>query len=861
MANNLKGLTIKIGADTTALNSALANVNKSTKNLQKELKQVDKLLKLDPGNTELLKQKQDILTQSIAETKQKLDTLREAEKQVQEQFERGEIGEEQYRALQREIVETEQKLESLEAEAKEFGSVSAQVAKATGEKFKEAGEKISGVGKNLSKGVTAPILAIGAASVAAFKEVDDALDIVVTKTGATGEAMDGLKESFNNVYKSVPVEASEVGNAIGELNTQFALTGTALEEATTAMIQFAQINGTDVTSATISAKQAIEAYGMEATDLDKVLDAVTVTAQATGVSVDKLFDAAVKGAPTIKALGLDFAQAVTILGGFEQKGIDSSKALTYLQKAQIALAKEGRTLGEGLGEVVTAIMNCETEADKLSLASEYFGTKGAVFMLDALERGALDFDNLGEAAANAAGTVSTTFEETLDPIDKATLILNNLKIAGAELAGSLMTALAPILEAIIEKVQKFTDWFTQLDEGTQQTIITIAGIVAAVGPLLVVIGSVMSAVGTIITMVPAIVTGITAVGTAINTALGPIGWIAMAIGAVVAVLITLWNTNEDFRNAVIAIWEGIKNFFVTTAETIKAVFVAAWEGIKAVWNGVVGFFTNIWEGIKAVFAVVAAVLSGDFGTAAQLIYKVFEPVISFFQGVWEKIKAVFANVGEHFRDIGARILEGIWNGISDKIAWLKSKVTGVVDKIKSWFTGPDALDERSPSHWAEKVGAYVDSGLAKGLLKNMGTIKKAATVVTGGVMKPLEMLDLPDLEKNLAYSVLAPGSVQPEASKTAATEAVTGAITTATYSTDDTAQQIADAVSAALQTGLATLADTLFAAMPKDVILQINAKQIARATWSAFEAEARSRNRLFAPTRGQVVRLVNGGGV
>lgn len=887
MANNLKGLTIKIGADTTALNTALSNVNKSTKNLQKELKQVDKLLKLDPGNTELLKQKQDILTQSIAETKQKLDTLREAEAQLQEQFEKGEIGEEQYRALQREIVETEQKLESLEKEAKEFGSVSAQVAKATGEKFKEVGDKISGAGKTLTAGVTAPIVGLGALAVKTAADFDSSMSQVQATMGIASDAtsklngetvntMSSLRELAKEMGASTAFSASECADAMNYL----ALAGYNTQEiydTLPTVLNLAAAGSIDLASASDMVTDAMSALGMETNEADKMVDQMAKTASSTNTSVAQLGEAILTIGATAKSIKGGTAELNTALGILANNGIKGAEGGTHLRNvilslqtptdaAYVAMTELGvavydaegdmRSLNDILGDLNTS-MDGMTSEEKANIISTIFNKTDLASVNALLSSTGETWDALQESITGSAGSAQQMADTQLDNLAGQITILKS-SLEG--LAISFGELLMPYIQQVVEKVQSAIEWFNGLDEGTKKLILTIAGIAAVVGPVLVVVGSVMSAVGTILTMVPAIVAGITAVGTAINTALGPIGWIALAIGAIVTVLITLWNTNEDFRNAVIGIWEGIKNFFIAVTEGIKTAFVMAWEGIKAVWNGVVGFFTNIWEGIKAVFAVVAAVLSGDFGTAVQLIKQVFEPVISFFTGIWERIKAVFANVGEHFRSVGAHILEGLWNGISDKIGWLKDRITGIIDRIKSWFTGKDGFDEASPSKWAKQVGEFVDLGLARGLLGNLDTIKKAATVVTGGVMKPLEMLDLPDLEKNLAYSVLAPSSTQ-ATPKTAATEAVTGAITSASYSSDDTAQQIADAVSAALQAGLATLADTLFAAMPKDVILQINAKQIARATWSAFEAEARSRNRLFAPTRGQVVRLVNGGGV
>ena len=256
MARNIKGITIEIGGNTQPLNRALEGVNKKSKDLQSELKQVDRLLKLDPKNTELIKQKQELLAQAVGNTKGKLDTLKEAEKQVQAQFEKGEVGEEQYRAIQREVVATEQNLKDLEGKLKDVNNKWKDV----GGKIDAVGKKMSDVGSGMTKGITAPIVAIGVAAIAAFNEVDAGMDTIVTKTGATGEALDDMNESFKEIYGSIPTDAQTVGDAIGEVNTQFALMGEELEEVSSLAIKFSEINGQDVTSSIIDSKAAMEAY-------------------------------------------------------------------------------------------------------------------------------------------------------------------------------------------------------------------------------------------------------------------------------------------------------------------------------------------------------------------------------------------------------------------------------------------------------------------------------------------------------------------------------------------------------------------------------------------------------------------------
>ena len=187
MARNIKGITIEIGGDTTKLQKALSGVDKSLKTTQNQLKDVNRLLKLDPKNTELLTQKQKALKDAIKGTEDRLKTLKEAEKQAADQLRNGSIGQEEYDALQREIIDTEQELKKLKDEQKSFGSVVGQQMKVAGDKISAFGDSVKAVGEGMTKYVTGPLLAIGGASIAAFKVVDDGYDTMIAKTGATGE--------------------------------------------------------------------------------------------------------------------------------------------------------------------------------------------------------------------------------------------------------------------------------------------------------------------------------------------------------------------------------------------------------------------------------------------------------------------------------------------------------------------------------------------------------------------------------------------------------------------------------------------------------------------------------------------------
>lgn len=676
MANNIKGITIELGANTTALSKALDGVNKQSQNIAKELKQVENGLKFSPKSTELLSQKQKLLGDQVGATKEKLDKLKSAQDQVKKQYEAGEIDEGQYRAFQREIVETESKLKRYEGQLKSVNKENnafSQKLEVAAEKLQKVGKKMQDIGANMSKKVTAPIMAGFAGSIVAFKEVDGALDTIVTKTGATGEAMQGFEASFRKVGKNIPAGLQKVGDAIGEINTQFGFTDEKLEKASEQMIKFSEINGQDVTTSTIASKGAIEAFGLSANDLGNVLDSVTKTAQGTGVSTDKLFDSVVKGAPQLKALGLDFSQATEVMGRFEQKGLDSSKALSYMSKAQVTFAKEGKTLSQGLEDLVGKIQNSKSETEQLTLASQYFGTKGATFMLDAIKRGALDFKGFEDASKNAEGAVSQTFEGTLDPIDKFKVAMNNVKIAGADVATTLQSTLAPMADKLVAKLQNFSEWFKNLSPQTQEMIVKIALMTAAIGPLLIIGGKIAAGIGSIITLfstvsgaIAVVTTGAAAatpaIGTlaAVFTALtGPVGIVIGVIAGLIAVGVLLYKN-----------WDTIKE---------KATQLGSWLGEK--WNGIKEKTAETWNNMKEKTSAVWGAMQnkvqehgggikGLIGLSMETYKNIWSNGFSYMDNITGgKLGNVLSNVGNKMSSIKDRIAnsgiakawDSIWN--------------------------------------------------------------------------------------------------------------------------------------------------------------------------------------------------------
>lgn len=586
-------------------------------------------------------------TEKLTAVKKKLENqLSLAEKRTEllrEQYEKSVEETGKYSAesekLYKKMLESETGQNKLEAaldetnEAlKEQGDVSIDTAKKL-QKIEEAGEKVSDVGKKMSIGVTAPIVAAGAAGLAAFSEVDEALDTIITKTGATGDVADSLATSFENVGSNTHLELQTVGEAIGEVNTQFGFMDKKLEDSTNYILQFAEINGTDVSQSAIYARQAIEAYDLSYDDLNKVLDVTTKTSQNTGQAVDSLFDSAIKGAPQIKQLGLSFGEGVTLMGQFEQAGIDGNAALSSLSKATVTYAKDGKSLSEGLGELQDKIMNASSETDAINAAAEVFGTKGGPRMADAIRRGTLNLEDLAKIADESQGAVGETFEATLDPIDKSNQAMNNAKLALADVGESVQISLLPFFEMAIDALKSFKGWWDSLDQGTKNWIITIAGIIAAVGPVLVVLGMLMSSVTKIATGIRVLQgawSGMTAL-----LAANPFVLVIAGIALLIAGLVLAYNKVEWFRNGVNAFFRGVSDVAVEVFN-----FMAGY--MSNIFGGIIQNFQNFFDAGKRIFTgfidFITGIFTGDWERAWNGVVNIFGGI---FDGIAAMAKAPF----------------------------------------------------------------------------------------------------------------------------------------------------------------------------------------------------------------------------
>lgn len=614
-AKTLKGITVEINGKTTGLANALKDVTKTSTALSSNLKEINKALKLDPGNTELLNEKQKILSESVAAARKELETLEGVQKQVSDQYANGDIDRGAWLEYQNKLQKAKQHLEDLEKAQKDFGTAAAQTIKEAGAKIEEYGGKASKVGETLTKNVTTPLTAAAAAGVAAFSAVDEGMDTIVTATGASGEALDGLVASYETIATSIPEELGDVASAVGEVNTRFHTTGEELEGQTTLFLQFAKITGGDVVSSVDSADKVLKTFGKTSDDASGLLGMVAKAAQDTGINAQGLMDDVLANSATFKELNFSLEESVNFMALLDENGVESGTALAGLKKAVVNLTDAGMSESEALQTVIDKIKNAGSETEALTIAQETFGTKGAAEMATAIREGRLSLDDLSASMADYSTVVTDTYNNTMDGVDGATTAANAAKIAMSTLGETISDMLAPIFQHLTQLLIDAKARFDTLDDGQKQAIVTIGLIVAAIGPALVIIGKVITAVGTITTGVGSLVgfVGGTAVplitGTVMPALSGlwalmlanPISIVIAAIAAIVAAFVLLWNKCEGFRNFWINLFSSVKSTVVDAKNNVLSTFDGIKNGISSRIEGAKNSVHNAIENIKGFF--------------------------------------------------------------------------------------------------------------------------------------------------------------------------------------------------------------------------------------------------------------------
>jgi len=651
-AGRIKGITIEIEGKTDKLVNSLKGVDKQLSTTKSALKDVNKLLKLDPSNTELLTQKQKALKKAVDDTSERLKQLRKAAENVTPE----DIGQDKYDALQREIAATEADLKDLKKQAEDFGSVGAQQAKIVGEKLQAIGGICQDVGKKLTTYVTLPLAALGGYSFKSYASFEDSIAKVGTIADETQVPLDELEGQIMELSNRSGVAAADIAEAVYGAMSAGQDTDKAVGFVETANM-LAKAGFTDSATATDVLTTALNAYGLSSEEAIDVSDKLITTQNLGKTTVGQLGASIGKVIPTAAMFNTDLDNISSAYVTLTKNGIGTAESTTYLNGMLNELGKSGTTVseivrkrtGKSFSELmedgwdlsdVMGVLQEESEETGSSVA-DMFGSQEASKAAAVIMQHSEDFKGAMSSMEGAAGTTQTAFdgleETTSSKLGKS---INQLKNDAIVLGGALATTLGPIIEKVTEYVKQFSEWFQGLDPETQDLIIKIGLIVAVVGPILGLIGSILTGIGSLIIFAPILGAAIAAIGAPVAVIVGVIGGL-IAVGAL---LIGNWDkivsACAELKDNVINYWQGVGEKVGKAAGDLKTTVSTNWNSIKS--------------------------------TVSSAASSIYNTVTSKFQAA--KTSAVSA-------------FEGLRSGITGKLESAKSSISGMVDKIRGFFSG------------------------------------------------------------------------------------------------------------------------------------------------------------------------------
>lgn len=664
-ANNIRGITVEINGETQGLQNALRDVNRQSTALQGELREVGRALRLDPTNTELLAQQNQLLAEQVANAREKLQRLQQAQEQVEQQFAHGDIGGEQYRAFQRELVVTQRNLEDLEGQLHDSNDAmfdAGQNAQDAARNTEDLGNAASESGEGFS-----------VAKVAVGEFVGDALTSLVGMAKDAAGNLLGLADStreYRDQMSKLDSAAQDSGYTTEYAKDKYKEMYGILADETAANTTVSNFMAMGASQETMNSliESSIGIWGKygDSIPLDGLAESINETAKVGKITGN-------------------LADALNWAGINEDEFNSQLGTCTSEQERQDKIAQ---TLSDTYG----------------GLSSKYQENNKSI--IEANEAEADYTDNMAQMGAKIEPATTAVKEGVNKLLEKMVELVNGVDIK--EFVEKINQAFKVLTDKVLPAVEEGFKWILDHKD------VLIAGITGIATAFLAF---------KVVTIIQAVVTaleGMTLAQVALNIAmsLNPIGLIVAAIAGLVAAFIVLWNKCDWFREFWIGLWEKIKEIFAIFVEVfklqidaIKAVFEALkdffsekWETIKSIFSAVGGWFKDTFgpifsgamDGIKAIFGAVKDYISNQW----ELIKSVFSGIINFVKDVfhgdwsaaWEDIKGIFKSIWDSFEDIAKKPINAVIGLIN-----------GLIDGINMMIDGLNSIEFTVPD-WVPKVG-------------------------------------------------------------------------------------------------------------------------------------------------------------
>ena len=559
MAGTIKGIIVEIGGDTSGLQKALRSVNTATSSLTKELRGINSLLKLDPSNTELLSQKQEVLAENIEQTSKKLEELGKIQEMANQDIEN--ISPENYRNLQREIINTENKLKDLQVQASKWTQAGDKLEE-FGTKVTNISSKIDNLGNTLTTSLTLPVLAIGTAAITTGNDFEAQMSRVQAIAGATKDELEQLTNQAIDLGAETSFSATEVAAGMENLASA-GFTTNEIMEAMPGLLDLAASSGAELATASEIAASSIRGFGLEASQSAHVADVFAEASARTNAQTEDMGNAMKYIAPVANTMGLKIEEVAAAIGIMSDAGIKGEQAGTTLRGALTRLTKptdkmtkvmnnlgisfydnEGKmkSLTEMISMLQSATANLTDEQEQNALTT-LFGTESLSGMVALINRGSGELADMTKSFEDCDGAAQ----------DMADTMLDNTKGSIEELSGSLESAgiaiqqaLAPEIKDLAKWIQDLVDDFNDLSDEEKQNIVKTGLLVAAIGPAVKILGTLGKGLGTVTkglgTFSKAIAVakaGTTSTNQAVNSLAKNIGFLTTPTGLATTAIIAL----------------------------------------------------------------------------------------------------------------------------------------------------------------------------------------------------------------------------------------------------------------------------------------------------------------------------------
>lgn len=703
MTGNLKGITIEFRGDTTQLDDAISKVDRETRGIDKELDKVNKGLKFNPTSVELWRQKQTLLNDKINETDERLHTLQQAQKKMDEDKSVDKNSKE-YRELQREIITTESKLKNFKAQMKALGNVK---LRALGEKFKQIGGKMTAVGKGLSTYVTAPLVGVAAASVRVGSDFDTAMSQVAATSGKTVDEIGELRDFAKEMGSTTAFSATQAAEGLNYMALAGYDAETSMKMLPT-VLNLASAGAMELGAASDMVTDAQTALGLSTEETTTMVDQMAKASSKSNTSVEQLGEAILKIGPTARTMAGGTEELTQVLGLLADNGIKGSEAGTHLRNILLSLNTEKvkdafhemgveiydaqgnmRSLSDIFPELSQA-MEGMTNEEKTGMLAKLFNKTDLSSINSLLGTSAERWEELGEAIGDSTGAAGEMAETQLDNMQGSLTLLKSA-LEGAGIA--ISDVLAPYIRKLADFANMLVTKFNELSPATQQIIVGIGAVVAALGPLLAIGGMIMTAVGTILPMLPTL-------GGILAGLASPIAAVVAGIAALVAACVIAYNKSTQFKLAMDGIFNVLKGAFIP-------VFKSAKQMVKTLLNTIVetavSVGTTLAPAIKTLLPVlkmVATFMAGRLKTAFTVITVAVKLVSAAIKGI-------------------AIVFAGVVTKVASLVSSIKSKFESVAKAFKKMFSGGIKPPHIPLPHFAIKPSGWKIGDLVKGKIPSL----------------------------------------------------------------------------------------------------------------------------------------------